>query len=270
MPARLVWCVFAILLVAGKSAYANGEPYYLALGDSLAIGIQPDVNGDLVPTDEGYVDRLYAFYRTRIPGLRLMKLGCSGETTTSMIDGASSPCTYAAGSQLSEAIGFIATHNVVLITLNIGAANLLQCLNLSGPIDPVCVAGATETAALDLVSILANLQAVAGAVPIVGANYYDPFLAAWVFGPAGRVLAIASLPITTAFNSALDAIYESRGVPVADVATTFRIQRFPVNVFVALTWTWMGARPPRGPDVHPNALGYLAIAAAFAKEIGIR
>jgi hypothetical protein len=32
----------------------------------------------------------------------------------------------------------------------------------------------------------------------------------------------------------------------------------------------MGAPPPRGPDVHPNALGYAAIAAAFAKVIAVQ
>jgi hypothetical protein len=29
----------------------------------------------------------------------------------------------------------------------------------------------------------------------------------------------------------------------------------------------MSAPPPRGPDVHPNAIGYWAIASAFVKTI---
>ena len=40
------------------------------------------------------------------------------------------------------------------------------------------------------------------------------------------------------------------------------------NVLIELTWTWIGAPPPRGPDTHPNAVGYLAIAGAFYKAIG--
>jgi hypothetical protein len=31
----------------------------------------------------------------------------------------------------------------------------------------------------------------------------------------------------------------------------------------------MGAQSPRGPDVHPNAFGYFAIASAFAKVIAV-
>jgi len=55
------------------------------------------------------------------------------------------------------------------------------------------------------------------------------------------------------------------------VAATFRINNTPgvtpLNVALALVWTWMAAPAPRGPDVHPNALGYAAIASAFAKVI---
>jgi hypothetical protein len=54
---------------------------------------------------------------------------------------------------------------------------------------------------------------------------------------------------------------------VANVAAAFRIESFPTNVLLALTWTWM-APPPRGPDIHPNADGYAAIAGAFVKAIG--
>jgi hypothetical protein len=41
----------------------------------------------------------------------------------------------------------------------------------------------------------------------------------------------------------------------------------PLNVLIALTWTWMGAPPPNGPDIHPNLIGYAAIARAFAKQL---
>lgn len=30
----------------------------------------------------------------------------------------------------------------------------------------------------------------------------------------------------------------------------------PVNVFITLPWTWMGAPAPLGPDVNPNAISY--------------
>jgi lysophospholipase L1-like esterase len=259
-------------MLATASAARAAEPtYLLALGDSLSIGIQPDAYGNYTATNQGYADDLYAFYHARFPSLRLLKLGCSGETTNSMISGQpQSPCSYGAGSQLAEAVAFVQTHRVAVITLDIGADNLLQCFNLTtAAIDPTCIAAAVSTAPNDLVTILGALHAAAPNTLIVGMNYYDPFLAAWVFGPSGQALAAASLPIIRGFNQALETIYQTLHVPVADVAGTFRTEHFPANVVLALTWTWMGARPPRGPDVHPNALGYLAIASAFAKVITI-
>jgi lysophospholipase L1-like esterase len=267
MRARLVACALFLVLGISAGAQAAEPPYYLALGDSLAIGIQPASNGSLVPTNQGYVDDLYAFYRTRIPELQVKKLGCSGETTSSMITGVGSPCAYLSGSQLSEAIVFLQTHRVALITLDIGANNLLHCLNLSAPIDPTCVSTEASTAANDLATILGTLRAYAPEVLIVGMNYYDPFLAAWIFGPNGPAFATASLVATDAFNNALKLIYRPLNVPMADVAAAYRSASFPANVLLALTWTWMAAPPPRGPDIHPNVIGYAAIAGAFVKVI---
>ena len=70
---------------AGHSATA--PRYYLSLGDSLAQGMQPNASGLTENTNQGYADQLYAIERRRIPGLRLVKLGCGGETTTSFLTG---------------------------------------------------------------------------------------------------------------------------------------------------------------------------------------
>lgn len=272
MRTRLTWLTLALALVTTTTLWAADGPYYLALGDSLAVGVQPDANGDLRPTSQGYADDLHSLYRRFLPDLQLAKLGCSGETTTSMITGQQSPCAYPAGSQLRQAIAFLQAHpnRVLLITIDIGGDNLLGCLRLDGPIDPACVVNATQTAAIDLTTILATLRAYAPGVLIVGMNYNDPLVAAAVFGQAGRTLAAVSLQATAAFNQALEAVYEALLVPVADVAAAFRTNTTTVNVVnvaIALTWTWMGAPPPRGPDVHPNAIGYLAITSAFVKAI---
>jgi hypothetical protein len=77
-------------------------------------------------------------------------------------------------------------------------------------------------------------------------------------------------------NRILEGIYGVFHVAVADVAEAFRttdsrpipLLDVPVNVFLALTWTWIGLSPPLGPDVHPNAVGYAVIAGAFVKTIG--
>ena len=92
------------------------------------------------------------------------------------------------------------------------------------------------------------------------------------------MLAQESLLITTqGLNPLLEGIYTGFGVKVADVATAYRITDFtlvpginvPRNVFLELVWTWIGAPPPRGPDIHPNANGYAVIAGAFIKKIGL-
>ena len=266
MRIRCLWwaLVFTVATASGARAQA---PYYLALGDSLSIGIQPAADGSFVATNQGYVDDLYALARTRVPALQLAKLGCVAETTTSMITGLQSDCYKAPDSQLQQAVAFLDANNVLLVTLDIGADNLLQCFSLSAPIDPTCVTTATATAANDLAFILGTLRAHAPHALIVGMNYYDPFAAAWIFGPAGRALATASVPATLFFNRALETVYAATGTPVADVEAAFRTTSFPANVILALGWTWMSAPPPRGPDVHPNLLGYAAIASAFTKAI---
>jgi len=106
-------------------------------------------------------------------------------------------------------------------------------------------------------------------------NYYDALLAAWVFGPVGQQLALDSLPPTLQLNDLLEGIYGQLGVPVANVERAFHttdwsvvpIIGLPKNVLIALTWTWMSAPPPSGPDVHPNTIGYGAIAAAFVQKL---
>jgi hypothetical protein len=135
MRIRLTWLVLAVVLVNAPRAWAHDGPSYLALGDSLAVGIQPNANGLYKPTAQGYADDLHALYRTRLPGLQLVKLGCSGETTSSMISGLESPCPHTAGSQLRDAIAFLQAHprRVVLVMLDIGGDNLLGCLRLDRP-----------------------------------------------------------------------------------------------------------------------------------------
>jgi lysophospholipase L1-like esterase len=267
MRIRCLWWALVFTVATASGARAQAPPYYLALGDSLSIGIQPAADGSYVPTNQGYVDDLYALGRARLPALQLAKLGCLGETTSSMITGIQSDCYTAPDSQLQQAVAFLETHNVVLVTLDIGADNLLECFSLTAPIDPSCVTAATVTAANDLAIIVGTLRAHAPHTLIVGMNYYDPFAAAWIFGPAGRALAAASVTATLFFNQALESVYDALGTSVADVAGTFRTASFPANVILALSWTWMSAPPPRGPDVHPNALGYAAIASAFAKAL---
>jgi lysophospholipase L1-like esterase len=252
--------IFALLvLTATASAHAAPQPpYYLALGDSLSRGIQPQPNGTPVETNQGYVDDVYAYYRLRHPQLQLAKLGCSGETTTTMIKGG--VCPYPAGSQLAQAIAFLQTHRVALVTLTIGGDDILHCISLAG-VDTDCVTAGLNAVGNDLPQILAALRAAAGPkVPIVAANYYDPIVAASLLlpPPGGQVLADLSLQGVQLLNGLLETLYTGFGVPVADVARAFHITdpalvpgfNVPLNVFLAITWTWIAAPPRHPPQRH--------------------
>ena len=102
-----VMIVSTAVVLAGQSAASatpSGPTYYVALGDSLSKGFMP-LTGD---SNEGYVDQLYAQLHRSQPQLQLMKLGCSGETTTTMRSGGI--CSYAgAASQLDAAVAFLRT-----------------------------------------------------------------------------------------------------------------------------------------------------------------
>lgn len=287
----------AIALFVGAApavAAAHAAPpvkYYVSLGDSLAQGVQPATPplppgvslGQSIETDQGYVDDLFAHYGMQFPGnLQLVKLGCPGETTTSMLTGVGSPCTYPDGSQLAQALAFIRAHRsaVVLITIDIGANDIDGCA-AGGVINQTCIANGFAEAQADLPKILSALQSAVGEDAVtVGMNLYDPFLADYLTGSAGQAVATQSVSLDVAFNSLLDGEFGAFGMPVADVQTAFSTTDFadtttvpglgtvPLNVARICEWTWMCAPSPIGPNIHANATGYEQIAGAFEQAIG--
>jgi lysophospholipase L1-like esterase len=272
-----------LALIAGSSDLAlaaskQSAVYYLALGDSLSVGAQPDLTGQNQPTSQGYADDLYAILLKRTPNLQLVKLGCIDETTGTMINGAGK-CSYRSGSQLNEAVAFLNAHagSVALVTIDIGANDLLPCV-ARGVIDPqavMCINTAFSSIMTNLPYILSVLRTTGATVPIAAMNYYDPFLAAWLQGSAGQQLALQSAQLLGQFNDLLGYIYAGFGVPVGDVAKAFHTGNFdavvfvpglgkvPLNVALVCFWTWMCTPPPQGPNIHPNAVGYEVIAGAI-------
>jgi lysophospholipase L1-like esterase len=255
----------------------HAQSYYLSLGDSLAQGVQADPFGRVGDTDRGYADQLYGMIRRDYRDLGLVKLGCPGETTGSMISGGH--CPYPAGSQLAQAVAFLRDHrgHVSLVTLDIGANDRRSCF--TDPVHPPvlpCAAGPVAPTAANLALILARLRAAAGArVLIIGMTYYAPELPEWRYGPGGRVRARASARLSLAFDAGLAGVYRSAGDGVANVAGAFATADFagqvpvrglgmmPPNVAAICRWTWVCAGPPRGPNKHPDEAGYTVIARAF-------
>jgi len=271
----------SVLASAGPVANAGGaDPvYYLALGDSLSVGFHPG-RGE---TERGYVDVLARRVRkSTIPDLALRNVGCPGETTRSMITGERSPCAYPAGSQLQAAVNFLTAHpgDVAFVTIDIGANDLLsRCLERTGLIAKSCATELAPRLEARATQIVDALSAAAGpGVPILGMNYYNPFLGLWGLVPGGRQLAHADQRAWTVFNEALDAAYAGAGATVVDVAKRFHIDdfdstvvvpgrgRIPLNVALACRWTWFCSERFFG-DPHADRTGYRRIAHVFEREL---
>jgi lysophospholipase L1-like esterase len=257
--------------------------YYLALGDSLSQGVQPDRAGTSVETGQGYANQLYAMLRPAHPGLRLVKLGCPGETTATMIHGGI--CRYAGGSQLAAAVAFLSAHrgHLFLVTIDIGANDPEDCgIRPSVRALSSCVGTDIPDAITNLDSILARLRAAAGPdVRIVGMSYYLPALAEWRSGMEGEAIAWVGEKLAVVYNDLLDRAYAASGDRVANVFGAFDTSDFgnkmavpgigtvPRNVALICRWTWECASPPRGPNQHANQAGYGVIARAFLTAAGL-
>jgi lysophospholipase L1-like esterase len=258
-----------------RADHASATHYYVALGDSLAEGDQP--NGDV---GQGYADQLYASLEADDHTLQLENLACGGETTSSMISGVEPTgnlgsryfCAppgprreqLAHGSQLADAVAFLRAHSrfVSLITIDIAGNDVGLCVY---QLDQACLADALMAVKQNLTVILSALRDAAPGVPIVGMNYYDPFLAFW-FGDPNAAQTTEQMVVQ--FNSVLGSVYGAVGDRVADVETAFSttdwtpVSGIPLNVLRICQWTWM-CNPTYGPDLHANTTGYGEIAQAF-------
>jgi lysophospholipase L1-like esterase len=275
----------ALVAACGAPAGSSNSPardkprasYYLALGDSLSRGVQPDAAGASLPTGQGYADQLYATLHGRDRGLRLVKLGCSGETTSTMIKGGI--CRYPARSQLAQAAAFLRGHRgqVSLITIDIGANDPDSCIQRPTIMKiAACVTSSFPQTTENLTKIMSRLRTAAGpAVRVIGMNYYVPALAEWRDGVLGQQVARLAERLVVGYNQLLTAIYRSYDARVANVFGAFHsgdftdqvtlpgLGRLPRNVAAICTYTWECATAPRGPNEHARAVGYGVIALAF-------
>ena len=249
----------ALLLVPGAPAGSKAT-YYVSLGDSLAQGFQPK-GGPPSPEPEGYkqgyADQLYKLTRHDHKQLREVKLGCGGESTVTLRFGGI--CSYEGGSQLAEATAFLQANagQIAFVTIDIGANDVLS-------------GGGPAAVAQNLPPILAALQAAAGpGVPIIGMNYYDPFVAPVWFQTQSLAALQARVAASVGLNDFLEGIYGAFGIEVADVESAFSVTDLtlvdgtPVNVLRACELTWMCS----AEDIHANTKGYGVIAEAFVAEL---
>lgn len=275
--------VLTLLVVAGVGApTATADPaprgveratgWYLAMGDSLAAGYQPDRGDDRTG---GYVGGVLEAVRAQGLRTQLVSVACSGETAVSMVQGGR--CAYDEGTQLAQALEFLHAHGrfTRVVTIDIGANDVQRCVSRTPvAIDVACVQRGLADVQRILPAALAQLRAAAPGARIVVANYYNPFLAAWLTGPAGQVLAQQSLTLQASLNAIIAAAAGATGAEVADVATAFGstdttpvavpgLGAVPRNVALICAWTWMCTRN----DIHANDTGYAVMSATVAARL---
>ena len=280
--AALLLCLTTLTLgnLAAASDHDNGVRHYLSLGTSLAAGIQPDASGANQLTDDGYADQLHDIVAPEFRKLKLTKLGCPGETTTTMTAGGL--CEYEEGSQLAQAVEFLHAHKnkVAIVTIDMGVNDVLaaNCIDVpSSNVDVYCLLNAFNTLSNNLALIMGTLQQAAHPdTKFVAMNYYNTFLAFWLTGPAGQALAYESAMLASILNyDVLGGVYGAFGVPVADVAAAFdsgnfgtnAATGFPQNVLNICVYTYMCSDAPVGPNIHANRYGYGLIAATIAAAL---
>jgi lysophospholipase L1-like esterase len=276
----LAGCASATHPAAQEASVVRSPRYYVSVGDSLAVGVQPTASGQSLPTNAGYPNRIYSTLQARQPGWHLVKLGCSGETTHTMIKGGI--CHYPAGSQLAQAEQFLRAHrgHIGLVTIDIGANDPNQCVlgSIAFPTLLRCMDTSVSQTKADLRTIMSGLRAAAGpSVPIIAMNYYVPELAGWLRGQTGKEVAVLIERLAAGYNTLLAGIYQHYGARIANVFGAFRSADFtgdervagygslPENVATICRWTWSCARSPRGPNEHANDAGYNVIAQAFLR-----
>src|SRR3954453_7367305 len=226
---RLRLALFTVPLLAAalvpSVAQARHLRYYVSLGDSLAVGIQPNSKGHSRTTRQGYADYLFKAEKRRFRGLRLVKMGCGGEDTAS-ISSNSSACGYGVyRNQLDAAEAFLRKHRkqVAFVTIDIGANDVDGCVNSKGVVDFTCVGDGLARAKRNVPKIAKRLRRAGGRhMRILGMTYYDPFLALYVKGDsANQGIATASIALADNFNPNPASAYRRRKIRVADVSKAF-------------------------------------------------
>jgi lysophospholipase L1-like esterase len=265
---------------SGHSArHRSPPPFDLAVGGSGSVGFQPTwAHPHGQATDDGYADVLAAREASRWPGLTLVRIGCPGMTTQTMIGGGGH-CAYRTGSQLETALAFLHTHpSTVLVTVDLGFNDLLPCLHAMR-VNVTCVDVALGNVRTQLPQILRALRRAAPAhAHLVGIGHYDPYLGDATRGTTGHTFATASLGVIVRLNSVLRTAYARAGMPMADVGAAFDLRNrtrdrvaglgtVPIDVARTCSLTWMCAAAPLGPNSHPNDAGYRVVAGAIAATL---
>ncbi|HZS94743.1 MAG TPA: SGNH/GDSL hydrolase family protein [Chloroflexota bacterium] len=251
--------------------------YYLALGDSLAVGVTADGvpadPGCISPTAPGYVCVFYRYLQRLNPNLQLKNLAESGADSCVFAQGKGpgSPCadpliSGTAPSQVAEAVQFINQHpgQVTPISIDIGGNDLASVLlqGLSDPLGAIAKVPKTlTTIQTNLDSALQQLRAVDPNGEILVINQYNP-----IGGIGSPPLPSYALPAVSSTMDNLSKIDRQEaakyGAVYVDVRTAF--DKYP-NGAASLTYVLSSALSGNlsKVNIHPTPQGY----AVYAKTV---
>ncbi|HEX8732338.1 MAG TPA: SGNH/GDSL hydrolase family protein [Ktedonobacterales bacterium] len=239
--------------------------YYMALGDSLSFGYQPNLD-----FSAGFVDDLYNYTLRPAGATGLVNDACAGETTETMINGGcvarfAHHGSYT-GAQLDAALRFLndPRHKgrVSPVTLEIGVNDVIKDW------DPTtCSVGpSTEH---DLATMDTNLTTVilpkliAALATPTGASTGDLHLLNY-YNPYAQECA-DSVQFVHELNDHLAADAAQFRIPVVDVYNAFGGDNNTSANLCSLTWMCNA----KFHDIHPSNKGYAVIAQAVEKTLGL-
>lgn len=269
----LIVALCALVASPSRADESSTHGTYLALGDSLAYGMQVGkfksalANNSLDAANfVGYVDVFAAELKKRDPALAVVDFGCPGETTSSYLAG---PCAFATtgspfattplplhqpylGAQGTAAVAYLQTHagSVRTITIDIGINDVraVEAACATEADKPACYAmrwpPARERIAARLRTIFAQVRAAA---------------------PKAEIYALTAYNWLSIVDPATDALVVDLDTDIGAAAMRSEIET--VDVFGAFDRT--GNAEARicaltlycGPthDLHPSDLGYRTI-----------
>lgn len=269
-----------VVAAAGRSHATAPTMYYVSLGDSYAIGYQPDAPG--TGGTSGYTG-----YVAKKLHLQLENFGCGGATTASILTSigcgdpaATDAVAYPTTTQAAAAEAFITAHpgQIGLITVSIGGNDVTACAAAADPIS--CVTGVESTIAANVTTLADGLRSAAGpGVTLVGLTYPDVILGQWVFPPVNQTLAEESVSaFHLLINPTLRQAYTGAGaagsfvdvtqhtgayIPLTKTTHLKPYGKIPVAVAKVCELTWYCSEG----NIHANTTGYKLIGKLIVKDV---